>query len=77
MTKESLSSSFSMKYLGETDVILGITIIKHNRGLMLNQSHYFDKILKGLYMFEKAQVSTPMDACEKLLAHINWNIRRS
>ena len=59
MTKEFLSSSFSMKYLGKTDVILGITIIKHNGGLMLNQSHYFEKILKGLYMFERLQFLLP------------------
>ena len=69
MTKEFLSSSFSMKDLGEADVILGIKIIKHNTGLMLNQSHYIEKIYKHFDMFDKSPISTPMDACEKLLPY--------
>ena len=62
MTKEFLSSSFSMKDLGEADVILGIKIIRHNGGLMLNQSHYIEKILKRYNMFDKSPVSTPMES---------------
>ena len=67
MTKEFLLSSFSMKDLGEADVILGIKIIKHNGGLMLNQSPYIEKILKQFNMFDKSPASIPMDPCEKLV----------
>ena len=79
MTKESLSLSFSMKELGEVNIILGIKIINHNGGLMLNQSHYIEKILKR-FVFEKAPISTQMDACTKLIKvklFLNWNIQRS
>ena len=69
MTKEFLSSSFSMKDLGEADVILSIKIIKHNGGLMLNQSHYIEKILKRFNMFDKTPASTPMDPREKLVPY--------
>ena len=69
MTQEFLSSSFSMKDLGEADVILGIKIIRHNGGLMLNQSHYIEKILNRFNMFDKSPFSTPMDPCEKLLPY--------
>ena len=55
-----------MKDLEEADVIVGIKIIRHNGGLMLNQSHYIKKILKRYNMFNKSPVSTPMDPCEKL-----------
>ena len=69
MTKEFLSSSFSMKDLREADVILGIKIIKHNEGHMLNQSHYIEKILKRFNMFDKSPAFTPMDPCEKLVPY--------
>ena len=58
-----------MKDFGETDVILGIKIIKHNGGLMLDQSHYMETILKRFHMFEKPSVSIPMDQCEKLVPY--------
>jgi hypothetical protein len=47
-TKMLLSSKFSMKDLGEADVILGIRIIRENKGLIMTQSHYVEKILKDL-----------------------------
>ena len=59
MIKEFLSSSLSMKDLGEADVILGIKIIRHNGGLMLNQSHYIEKILKRVNMLINLQVLLP------------------
>lgn len=46
MTKSFLSSSFSMKDIGEVYVILGIKIIKDKGRLILSQSHYIEKILK-------------------------------
>ena len=42
--KMLLSSKFSMKDLGEADVILGIRIIRENKGLIMTQSHYVEKI---------------------------------
>ncbi|GJR69676.1 zinc finger, CCHC-type containing protein [Tanacetum coccineum] len=45
-TKEFLSSNFSVKDMGEADVILGIRIKRENKGLAITQSHYIEKILK-------------------------------
>ena len=47
-TKNFLSSSFDMKDLGIVDVILEIRIVRNENGLVLNQSHYIEKFLKGL-----------------------------
>nr|GEV37940.1 hypothetical protein [Tanacetum cinerariifolium] len=44
-TKEFLSSKFSMKDMGEADVILGIKIKRKNKGIVITQSHYIEKIL--------------------------------
>jgi len=41
-----LSTSFDMKDLEETDVILGIKIMRTKEGISLNHSHYIKKILK-------------------------------
>ena len=48
-TKILLSSKFSMKDLGEADVILGIRIIRENKGLIMTQSHYVEKFLKDWF----------------------------
>ncbi|GJQ93505.1 zinc finger, CCHC-type containing protein [Tanacetum coccineum] len=45
-TKKFLSSRFSMKDMGEADVILGIKINVENKGIVITQSHYIEKILK-------------------------------
>nr|GEV95938.1 hypothetical protein [Tanacetum cinerariifolium] len=45
-TKKFLSSRFSMKDMGEANVILGIKIKRENKGIVITQSHYIDKILK-------------------------------
>ena len=45
-TKILLSSKFTKKDLGETDVILGIRIKMVNKGIALTQSHYVEKIIK-------------------------------
>ncbi|GJU15450.1 zinc finger, CCHC-type containing protein [Tanacetum coccineum] len=45
-TKKFLSSKFSMKDMGEADVILGIKIKRENKGIVITQSHYIEKILK-------------------------------
>ncbi|GKA40214.1 zinc finger, CCHC-type containing protein [Tanacetum coccineum] len=43
LTKELLSSRFSMKDMGEADVILGIRIKHESNGIAISQSHYIEK----------------------------------
>nr|GFA50108.1 zinc finger, CCHC-type [Tanacetum cinerariifolium] len=45
-TNKFLSSRFPMKDMGEADVILGIKIKRENKGIVIIQSHYIEKILK-------------------------------
>ena len=66
-TKMLLSSKFSMKDLGEADVILGIRIIGENKGLIMTQSHYVEKSLKRFNYGDCSPVSTPMDPSVKLI----------
>ncbi|GJT45486.1 zinc finger, CCHC-type containing protein [Tanacetum coccineum] len=65
-TKKFLSSRFSMKHIGEADVILGIKIKCENKGIVITQSHYIKKILKKFNREDCSSVSTPMDSVEKL-----------
>ncbi|GKF22281.1 zinc finger, CCHC-type containing protein, partial [Tanacetum coccineum] len=65
-TKKFLSSMFSMKDMGEVDVILGIKIKRENKGIVITQSHYIEKILKKFIRKDCFPVSTPMDPVEKL-----------
>ncbi|GJU98078.1 zinc finger, CCHC-type containing protein [Tanacetum coccineum] len=64
--KKFLSSRFSMKDIGEADVILGIKIKRENKGIVITQSHYIEKILKKFNREDCSPVSTPMDPVEKL-----------
>nr|GEY33419.1 hypothetical protein [Tanacetum cinerariifolium] len=48
LTKEFLSSSFSMKDIGDADVILGIRIKHESNGLAISQSHYIKKVVSHL-----------------------------
>ncbi|GJS39654.1 zinc finger, CCHC-type containing protein [Tanacetum coccineum] len=65
-TKKFLSSKFSMKDMGEADVILGIKIKRENKGIVITQSHYIEKILKKFNRGDCSPVSTPMDPVKKL-----------
>ncbi|GKD06915.1 zinc finger, CCHC-type containing protein [Tanacetum coccineum] len=65
-TKKFLSSRFSMKDMGEADVILDIKIKHENKGIVIMQSHYIEKILKKFNRKDFSPVSTPMDPVEKL-----------
>jgi hypothetical protein len=65
-TKEILSSSFSMKDMGVADIILGIRIMRQGDSLVLNQSHYIEKILKKFNHFDSPPISTPFDPHIKL-----------
>nr|GEX03252.1 zinc finger, CCHC-type [Tanacetum cinerariifolium] len=65
-TKKFLSSRFSMKDIGEADVILGIKIKRKNKGIVITQSYYIEKILKKFNREDCSSVSTPIDLVEKL-----------
>ncbi|GKD45634.1 zinc finger, CCHC-type containing protein [Tanacetum coccineum] len=65
-TKKFLSSRFSMKDIGEADVILGIKIKRENKEIVITQSHYIEKILKKFNREDCSPVSTPMDPVEKV-----------
>nr|GFA25681.1 zinc finger, CCHC-type [Tanacetum cinerariifolium] len=45
-TKKFLSSKFSMIDMGEAEVIPGIKIKRKDKGIVITQSHYIEKILK-------------------------------
>nr|GEU59240.1 hypothetical protein [Tanacetum cinerariifolium] len=65
-TKKFLSSRFSMKDMGEAYVILDIKIKRENKGNVITQSHYIEKILKKFNCEDCSLVSTPMDPVEKI-----------
>nr|GEV01739.1 zinc finger, CCHC-type [Tanacetum cinerariifolium] len=67
LTKEFLSSRFSMKDMGKADVILGIRIKHESNGIAISQSHYIEKVLKKFNYFNCTPVSTPLDTCQKLM----------
>ncbi|GKE73989.1 zinc finger, CCHC-type containing protein [Tanacetum coccineum] len=67
LTKEFLSSRFSMKDMGEADVILGIRIKHESNRIAISESYYIDKVLKKFNYFDCTPVSTPMDTSEKLM----------
>nr|GEX01469.1 zinc finger, CCHC-type [Tanacetum cinerariifolium] len=65
-TKKFLSSRFSMKNIGEADIILGIKIKRENKGIVITQSHYIEKIFKKFNHEGCSPASTPMNLVEKL-----------
>ncbi|GJV34013.1 zinc finger, CCHC-type containing protein [Tanacetum coccineum] len=67
LTKEFLSSRFSMKDMEEADVILGIKIKHESNGIAISRSHYIKKVLKKFNYFDCTLVSTPTDTSEKLM----------
>ncbi|GKB59011.1 zinc finger, CCHC-type containing protein, partial [Tanacetum coccineum] len=67
LTREFLSSRFSMKDIGEAGVILGIRIKHEINGIAISQSHYIEKELKKFNYFDCTPVSTPIDTSEKLM----------
>ncbi|GKF95939.1 zinc finger, CCHC-type containing protein, partial [Tanacetum coccineum] len=67
LTKELLSSKFSMKDMGDADVILGIRIKHESNGIAISQSHYIKSLLKKFNYFDCTPVSTLMDTSEKLM----------
>ncbi|GKA37080.1 zinc finger, CCHC-type containing protein [Tanacetum coccineum] len=69
LTKEFLSSRFSMKDTGEADVIHDIRIKHESNGIAISQSHYIEKVLKKFNYFDCTPMSTPMDISEKLMTN--------
>ncbi|GJS90390.1 zinc finger, CCHC-type containing protein, partial [Tanacetum coccineum] len=68
LTKEFLSSRFSMKDMGRgAYVILGIRIKHESNGIAISQSLYIEKVLKKFNYIDCTPVSTPMDTSEKLM----------
>ncbi|GJY15305.1 zinc finger, CCHC-type containing protein [Tanacetum coccineum] len=70
LTKEFSSSRFSMKDMGEADVILGIRIKHESNRITISQSRYIKKVLKKFNYFDCTPVSTLMDTSEKLMPNI-------
>ena len=60
-TKDILCSRFHMKDMGLANVILGIKILRTPSGLILNQSHYVDKILEKFSKDDSSVSRTPFD----------------
>ncbi|GKB68942.1 zinc finger, CCHC-type containing protein [Tanacetum coccineum] len=67
LIKEFLSSRFSMKDMGEANVILGIRIKHESNDITISQSHYIEKVLKKFNYFDCTLVNTPIDTSEKLM----------
>nr|GEZ43018.1 zinc finger, CCHC-type [Tanacetum cinerariifolium] len=65
-TKKFWSSKFSMIDMGEAEVIPGIKIKRKDKGIVITQSHYIEKILKKFNREDCSPVSTLMDPVEKL-----------
>ncbi|GJV78879.1 zinc finger, CCHC-type containing protein [Tanacetum coccineum] len=67
LTKEFLSSRFSIKDMGEADVILGIRIKHESNEITIYHSHYIEKVPKKFNYFDCTLVSTPMDTSETFM----------
>ncbi|GKA06880.1 zinc finger, CCHC-type containing protein [Tanacetum coccineum] len=64
---DDLDEEFSIKHMGEADVILGIRIKHESNGIAISQCHYIEKVLKKFNYFDCTPVSTPIDTSEKLM----------
>ena len=65
--KSMLNSKFDMKDMGLADVILGIQILRTSEGIVLNQSHYVDKIIERFNKDDSGVSRTPIDLSLHLL----------
>nr|GEZ36974.1 hypothetical protein [Tanacetum cinerariifolium] len=65
-TKKFLSLRFSMKDMGEAENILSIKIKHKNKGIVITQFHYIEKILKKFNREDCSSVRTLMDPVENL-----------
>ncbi|XP_074277189.1 secreted RxLR effector protein 161-like [Silene latifolia] len=65
-TKNYLTSVFQMKDLNEVDTILGIKVIRHDTGYILNQTHYIKKLLEKFRHLGIKETNSPFDSSVKL-----------
>nr|GFC53417.1 zinc finger, CCHC-type [Tanacetum cinerariifolium] len=63
---DSFDKSVIVCLYGEADVIFGIKIKHENKGIVITQSHYIEKILKKFNREDCSPVSTPMDLVKRL-----------
>ncbi|GKA73455.1 zinc finger, CCHC-type containing protein [Tanacetum coccineum] len=70
---------FSMKDMGEANVILGIKIKRVNKGIIITQSHYIGKILNKFNREDYSPMSTLMDLIKKLMPNTGnlWMLKYS
>ncbi|GJV45426.1 zinc finger, CCHC-type containing protein [Tanacetum coccineum] len=68
-----LQKAKQIQDFGEADIILGIKIKCENKGIVITQSHYIEKILKKFNREDCSPVSIPMDLVEKLKPNtVGW-----
>jgi len=65
-TKCFLSSKFSMKDMGEADIIMRIKVIRDNDGIRLPQFYYIEKVFGRFNYKDCSPVPTPFDPTYKL-----------
>ncbi|GMI72562.1 cysteine-rich RLK (RECEPTOR-like protein kinase) 8 [Hibiscus trionum] len=66
-----------MKDMGETNVILGVKIIRKDDSIILSQGHYVEKLLKKFGYFDTKPVNTPYDANTQLKKNIGEPVAQS
>nr|GEV39114.1 zinc finger, CCHC-type [Tanacetum cinerariifolium] len=67
LTKKFLSFRFSMKDMGEVDVIIGIRIKHGSNRILISQSYYIENVLKKFNYCDCTPVSTSMDTSQNLM----------
>lgn len=65
--RDTLSSRFKMKYLGNVSVILGISVTRNReeRTISIDQRKYLIQVLEKFGMFDSNAIATPMDVNTK------------
>lgn len=66
-TKRFFSSIFNMKDLKVAEVILGITIIRDDDGIVISQSNYIEKVLRRFNIFVFDLVVTSVNSNLRLM----------
>ena len=66
-TKLFLGSKFEMKDMGETNMILGVRIIRKRDSILLSREQYTEKLLRKFEYYDFKPMSTPYDANNKLI----------
>ena len=74
--KSLLCANFDMKDLREAKVILGIKIIRSEKRISLDQSHYIEKFLKKYNYFNSEPTCTPYDPSVKLFKNTGESVRQ-